>query len=51
MHRLEAMLKFIYRKVLLTSSSVFTLRRIILAAVLLYMLLLRLDPGWNYIFF
>ncbi|XP_075886105.1 peroxisome assembly protein 26 [Nelusetta ayraudi] len=46
MHRLEAMLKFIYRKVLLTSSSVFTLRRITLAAVLLYMLLLRLDPAF-----
>lgn len=41
------MLKFIYRKALSTSSSVFTLRRILLATVLLYMLFLRLDPGWN----
>lgn len=41
------MLKFIYRKVLSTSSSVFTVRRILLAAVLLYVLFLRLDPGWN----
>lgn len=41
------MLKFIYRKALSTCSSVFTLRRILLAAVLLYLLFLRLDPGWN----
>lgn len=45
-HRLEAMLKFFYRKLLLTSSGSFSLRRVFLAAVLLYMLCLRLDPGW-----
>lgn len=41
------MLKLIYRKVLLSSSGSFTLRRIFLAAIILYMLLFRLDPGWN----
>ncbi|XP_041820284.1 peroxisome assembly protein 26 [Chelmon rostratus] len=44
-HRLEAMLKFFYRKLLLTSSGSFSLRRVFLAAVLLYMLCLRLDPA------
>lgn len=41
--KLEAMLRFFHRKLLLTGS--FSLRRIFLAAILLYMLLLRLDPA------
>lgn len=41
--KLEAMLRFFHRKLLLTGC--FSLRRIFLAAILLYMLLLRLDPA------
>ncbi|XP_029317770.1 peroxisome assembly protein 26 [Cottoperca gobio] len=43
--KLEAMLRCLYRKVLMTSSGSFSLRRVFLAAVLLYMLLLRMDPA------
>ncbi|XP_044042224.1 peroxisome assembly protein 26 [Siniperca chuatsi] len=43
--KLGAMLKFFYRKLLLTGSGSFPLRRVFLAAVLLYMLLLRMDPA------
>lgn len=43
--RLEAVLKFFSRKLLWTRSGPFSLQRLFLAAVLLYMLLLRLDPG------
>ncbi|KAM3588065.1 uncharacterized protein V6R79_020244 [Siganus canaliculatus] len=42
--RLEAMLRFLSRKLLFTSTS-FSLRTVFLAAVILYMLLLRLDPA------
>ncbi|KAM9334940.1 peroxisome assembly protein 26 [Symphorus nematophorus] len=44
-HKLEAMFRFFYRQLLLTRSGSFSLRRIFLAAVLLYMLFLRLDPA------
>ncbi|XP_008281141.1 peroxisome assembly protein 26 [Stegastes partitus] len=44
-HKLEAMLKFLYRKVVMRGSGSFPLRRVFLAAVLLYMLLFRLDPA------
>lgn len=40
------MLKSLYRKLVSIHSGSFSLRRIFLAALLLYMLLLRLDPGW-----
>ncbi|XP_037616863.1 peroxisome assembly protein 26 [Sebastes umbrosus] len=43
--KLEAMLRFLYRKVLATGSGSFPLRRVFLAAVLLYMLLFRMDPA------
>lgn len=43
--KLEAMLKFFYRKLLSTRSGPFTFQRVFLAAMLLYMLFLRLDPG------
>lgn len=43
--KLEAMLRFFYRKLLLSSSGSFSLRSLFLGAVLLYMLLLRLDPA------
>lgn len=42
-HKLEAMLRFFYRKLLLAGSL--SLRRVFLAAILLYMLFLRLDPA------
>ncbi|XP_073336887.1 peroxisome assembly protein 26 [Pagrus major] len=44
-HKLEAMLRFIYRKLLLTRSGSFSLRKVFLAAILLYMLFFRLDPA------
>lgn len=44
-HKLEAMFRFCYRQLLLIRSRSFSLRRVFLAAVLLYMLLLRLDPA------
>ncbi|KAM6961807.1 peroxisome assembly protein 26 [Tautogolabrus adspersus] len=44
-HKLETMLRFLYRKLFLTGSGSFPLRRVFLAAVLLYMLLFRLDPA------
>ncbi|XP_068442919.1 peroxisome assembly protein 26 [Clinocottus analis] len=43
--KLEAMLRFLYRKVLATGSGSFPLRKVFLAAVLLYMLFLRMDPA------
>ncbi|XP_034382010.1 peroxisome assembly protein 26 [Cyclopterus lumpus] len=43
--KLEAMLRFLYRNVLVTGSGSFPLRRVFLAAVLLYMLSLRMDPA------
>ncbi|XP_036977962.1 peroxisome assembly protein 26 [Acanthopagrus latus] len=42
-HKLQAMFRFIYRKLL--GSGSFSLRRVFLAAVLLYMLFFRLDPA------
>ncbi|XP_070710078.1 peroxisome assembly protein 26 [Pempheris klunzingeri] len=44
-HKLEAMLGFLYRKLLLSRSGSFSLRRVFLTAVLLYMLFLRMDPA------
>lgn len=44
-HKLKAMLRFFYRKLLLGGSGSFPLRRLFLAAVLLYMLFFRLDPA------
>lgn len=43
--RLEAMLKCLYRKVTMRRSGSFLLRRVFVAAVLLYMLFVRLDPA------
>ncbi|KAM9705606.1 peroxisome assembly protein 26 [Menidia menidia] len=43
--KLEAMLRFLYRKLLISGSGLFPLRRVFLAAVLLYMLFIRLDPA------
>ncbi|XP_071383180.1 peroxisome assembly protein 26 [Centroberyx affinis] len=43
--KLEAMLRFIYRRVLVSSTGSFPLRRVFLAVVLLYMLLVRMDPA------
>ncbi|KAM6895513.1 peroxisome assembly protein 26 [Xenentodon cancila] len=44
-HKLESMLRLLYRKLLLSSSKSFSLWRFFLAAVLLYMLLFRMDPA------
>lgn len=44
-HKLEAMLKFLYRKVSMRRSGLFSLRRVFVAAVILYMLFVRLDPA------
>lgn len=44
-HKLESMLRFLYRKLFVTNSGSFPLRKIFLAAVLLYMLFVRLDPA------
>ncbi|XP_068163318.1 peroxisome assembly protein 26 [Antennarius striatus] len=44
-HKLEAVLKCFYRKLLLTSSGSFSLQKGFLAAVLLYLLFLRFDPA------
>lgn len=44
-HKLEAVLRFIYRKFQMAGSGSFPLRKIFLAAVLLYMLLFRMDPA------
>ncbi|KAF7668559.1 hypothetical protein LDENG_00004950 [Lucifuga dentata] len=43
--KLEAMLKFFYRRLLLSSTSSFSLLRVFLAAVLLYMLFVQIDPA------
>ncbi|XP_029681293.1 peroxisome assembly protein 26 isoform X1 [Takifugu rubripes] len=43
--KLEAMLKFLYRKLLLTHSGSFRFQSIFFAAMLLYLLFLRLDPA------
>lgn len=43
--KFESMLKFLYRKFTLTGSGSFPLRRLFLAAVLLYMLFIRMDPA------
>ncbi|XP_051248234.1 peroxisome assembly protein 26 [Dicentrarchus labrax] len=43
--KLEATLRFFYRKLLLIGSGSFSLRKVFMAAVLLYMLFLRLDPA------
>ncbi|XP_029350984.1 peroxisome assembly protein 26 [Echeneis naucrates] len=42
---LKAMLSFLYRKLRATSSGSFSLQRIFLAVVLLYMLFIRMDPA------
>uniref|UniRef100_H2UR37 Peroxisomal biogenesis factor 26 n=1 Tax=Takifugu rubripes TaxID=31033 RepID=H2UR37_TAKRU len=47
--KLEAMLKFLYRKLLLTHSGSFRFQSIFFAAMLLYLLFLRLDPGWTFV--
>lgn len=47
--KVEAMLKFLYRKLLLTHSGSFRFQSIFLAAMLLYLLFLRLDPGWTFV--
>lgn len=44
-HKLEAMLKFLYRKLTLSGSGSFPLHKVCLMAVLLYMLLSRIDPA------
>ncbi|XP_062239109.1 peroxisome assembly protein 26 [Platichthys flesus] len=44
-HKLTAMLRFLYKKLFMTGSGSFSLRRIFVAAVLVYMLLLRMDPA------
>ncbi|XP_024142805.1 peroxisome assembly protein 26 [Oryzias melastigma] len=44
-HKLEAMLRFLYRKILTAGSGLFPLRRLFLVAVILYMLFSRLDPA------
>ncbi|KAM4712154.1 peroxisome assembly protein 26 [Anableps anableps] len=46
LRKLEAMLRIFYRKCLRTGSGSFPLRNLFLAAVLLYMLLFRLDPAF-----
>ncbi|XP_071359078.1 peroxisome assembly protein 26 [Trachinotus anak] len=43
--KLEAMLRFLYRKLRVTSSGLLSLHRIFLAAVLLYMLFVQMDPA------
>ncbi|XP_074554399.1 peroxisome assembly protein 26 isoform X2 [Halichoeres trimaculatus] len=45
LHKLESMLRSLYRKLCLTCSRSSSLQRLFLAAVLLYMLALRLDPA------
>lgn len=45
MRKLEAMLRFLYRNALMVGSGSFPLRRVFLAAVLLYMLSLHMDPA------
>ncbi|CAB1437142.1 unnamed protein product [Pleuronectes platessa] len=44
-HKLTAMLRFLYKKLFMTGSGSVFLRRIFVAAVLVYMLLLRMDPA------
>uniref|UniRef100_A0A3Q1EKR7 Peroxisomal biosis factor 26 n=1 Tax=Acanthochromis polyacanthus TaxID=80966 RepID=A0A3Q1EKR7_9TELE len=44
-HKLAAMLRFLYRKVTMSRSGSFPLRRLFLAAVLIYVLFFRLDPA------
>ncbi|CAK6950052.1 peroxisome assembly protein 26 [Scomber scombrus] len=44
-HKLEAMLRLLYRRLLAPGSGSFSLRRVFLAAILLYMLLVRMDPA------
>ncbi|XP_022604950.1 peroxisome assembly protein 26 isoform X2 [Seriola dumerili] len=43
--KLEAMLSFLYRKLRVAGSGSFSLQRIFLAAVLLYMLFVQMDPA------
>ncbi|KAM9845680.1 peroxisome assembly protein 26 [Aulostomus maculatus] len=45
LHKLKAMIRLFYSRLLLTSSGSFPLRRAFLAAVLVYMLFMRLDPA------
>lgn len=45
LRKLEAVLRFFYRKLLSTQSGSFSIHRFFFAAMLLYMLFLRLDPG------
>lgn len=44
-YKLGTMLRFLYRKLLMSSSGSFAVRRVLLAAVLLYMLFVRMDPA------
>lgn len=44
-HKLEAMLVFLHRRVRFSGSGWFPLRRLFLAAVLLYMLFVQMDPA------
>ncbi|XP_005923638.1 peroxisome assembly protein 26 [Haplochromis burtoni] len=44
-HKLEAVIRFLYRKLLMIGSGSFPFRRIFLTAILLYMLFFRMDPA------
>lgn len=44
-HKLKAILRFFYRKLVVTGSGSFSLHQFCLVAVLLYMLLIRIDPA------
>lgn len=43
--KLEAILKYLHRKLLVTGSGSFPLRKLLLIAVLVYMIFIRMDPG------
>lgn len=43
--KLQAMLKFFYRRLLMSRTGSFPLRRVFLAVILLYMLFVRMDPA------
>lgn len=45
LNKLGAILKYLYRKLLMTNSGSFHLRKVFLIAVLVYMLFMRLDPA------
>ncbi|KAM3858961.1 peroxisome assembly protein 26 [Diretmus argenteus] len=43
--KLETILRFFYRRLFVTSAGSFPLRRVFMAFILLYMLLVRMDPA------